>query len=114
MIEDQAVVGWLPPGWEAVRDPRTNGVYYHDTASGLTQWQRPQGAGPVPVPLQLQLPLDSEGTKATAQDSKRGGGLLAMLSFRPSARKGASGTAQRPSDAGGAASCCSGDQLLDA
>ena len=31
----------LPPGWEAHVDPSTKNTYYHNKASGVTQWQKP-------------------------------------------------------------------------
>lgn len=37
----------LPEGWVEHFDPRTNQPYYTNTATGIKQWERPEGACPL-------------------------------------------------------------------
>jgi len=43
----------LAPGWEEVRDENTGGVYYWNTTTDATAWERPT-AQPPPPPQQQQ------------------------------------------------------------
>ena len=37
--------GPLPPGWQAVVDEKTGDTYFHEIATGKTQWNRPVAGG---------------------------------------------------------------------
>ncbi|CAM9682445.1 unnamed protein product [Scytosiphon promiscuus] len=54
-------VGPLPPGWEAVDSGTDGGVYYHEMASGLTQWEMPkQGTAGASTTVTFRASAESE------------------------------------------------------
>jgi hypothetical protein len=56
--EEEEVPGSMPEGWTETTDPSTQQVYYYNSISGETVWERPTMAEPPAMEEQISKPSD--------------------------------------------------------